>query len=37
MSWGDIGGDLAEVFKVVDETRPQGASRTRIYRPGIGA
>jgi hypothetical protein len=29
-------GDFAEDFKAVDETRPQGASRTRTYRPGIG-
>jgi hypothetical protein len=29
-------GDFAEAFKVMDETRPQGASRTRTYRPGIG-
>ncbi len=36
MSLGDIIGDFAEAFKEVDETRPQGASRTRTYRPGIG-
>jgi hypothetical protein len=35
-SLGDIVGDFAEAFKAVDETRPQGASRTRTYRPGIG-
>jgi hypothetical protein len=29
-------GDFAEAFKAVDETRPQGASRTRTYRSGIG-
>ena len=35
-SLGDIVGDFADAFKAVDETRPQGGSRTRIYRPGIG-
>jgi hypothetical protein len=36
LSLGDIVDDFAEAFKAVDETRPQGASRTRTYRPGIG-
>jgi hypothetical protein len=36
LSLGDIVGDFAEAFKAMDETRPQGASRTRTYRPGIG-
>jgi hypothetical protein len=35
-SLGDIVSDFADAFKAVDETRPQGASRTRTYRPGIG-
>ena len=35
-SLGDIVSDFAEAFKAVDETRPQGASRTRTYKPGIG-
>ena len=33
---GDIVSDFADAFKAVDETRPQGASRTRTYRPGVG-
>ncbi len=32
----DIVSDFADAFKAVDETHPQGASRTRTYRPGIG-
>ena len=36
MSLGDIVSDFADAFKVVDETRRQGGSRTRTYRPGIG-
>lgn len=28
--------DFAAAFKAVDETRPQGSSRSRTYRPGIG-
>ncbi len=28
--------DFAEAFEAVDATRPQGVSRTRTYRPGIG-
>jgi hypothetical protein len=32
----DIVSDFAVAFKAVDETRPQGASRKRTYRPGIG-
>ncbi len=36
VSLGDIVSDFADAFKAVDETRPQGASRTRTYRPGIG-
>jgi hypothetical protein len=35
-SLDDIVSDFADAFKAVDETRPQGASRTRTYRPGIG-
>jgi hypothetical protein len=35
-SLGDIVSDFADAFKAVDETRPQGASRTRTYKPGIG-
>ena len=33
---GDIVSDFADAFKAVDETRPQGASRARTYRPGLG-
>src|SRR5687768_13395532 len=36
LSLGDVVGDFADAFKVVDEMHPQGASRTRTYRPGIG-
>ena len=36
LSLGDIVSDFADAFKAVDETRPQGASRTRTYSPGIG-
>jgi hypothetical protein len=36
LSLSDIVSDFADAFKAVDETRPQGASRTRTYRPGIG-
>jgi hypothetical protein len=36
LSLGDIVSDFADAFKDVDETYPQGASRTRTYRPGIG-
>jgi hypothetical protein len=36
LSLSDIISDFADAFKAVDETRPQGASRTRTYRPGIG-
>jgi hypothetical protein len=36
LSLGDIVGDFADAFKAVDDTRPQGASRSRTYRPGIG-
>jgi hypothetical protein len=32
----EVVSDFADAFKAVDETRPQGASRTRTYRPGIG-
>jgi len=35
-SLGDIVGDFADAFKTVDETRPQGASRTRTHKLGIG-
>lgn len=31
----EVIGDLATAFKAVDETHPQGASRSRTYRPGI--
>ena len=36
LSLGDVVGDFADAFKAVDETRPQGASRTRTYRSSIG-
>src|SRR5215218_5118393 len=36
LALGDIVSDFADAFKAVDETRPQGASKTRTYRPGIG-
>jgi hypothetical protein len=36
VSLGDIVSDFADAFKAVDETRPQGASRTRTYKSGIG-
>ena len=36
LSLGEVVSDFADAFKAVDETRPQGASRTRTYRPGIG-
>ena len=36
MLLSEIVSDFADAFKAVDETRPQGASRTRTYRPGIG-
>jgi hypothetical protein len=36
LSLDDTVSDFADAFKAVDETRPQGASRTRTYRPGIG-
>jgi hypothetical protein len=36
LSLGDVVSDFADAFKAVDETRPQGASRKRTYRPGIG-
>ena len=36
LSLSQILNDFAYAFKAVDETRPQGASRTRTYRPGIG-
>jgi hypothetical protein len=32
----EIVSDFADAFKAVDEMRPQGSSRTRTYRPGIG-
>lgn len=32
----EVVSDFAVAFKAVDEMRPQGASRTRTYRPGIG-
>lgn len=35
-SLSDIVSDFADAFKAVDQTRPQGASRTRTYRPGVG-
>ena len=35
-SLSEVVSDFADAFKAVDETRPQGASRTRTYRPGIG-
>jgi hypothetical protein len=36
LSLGEVVSDFADAFKAVDETRPQGGSRTRTYRPGIG-
>jgi hypothetical protein len=36
LALNDVIGDFAHAFKAVDEARPQGASRTRTYRPGIG-
>jgi hypothetical protein len=36
MLLGDIVSDFADAFKAVDETRPQGSSRKRTYKPGIG-
>jgi hypothetical protein len=36
VSLGDIVSDFADAFKAVDGTSPQGASRRRTYRPGIG-
>jgi hypothetical protein len=36
LSLGQVVNDFAEAFKAVDATRPQGASRARVYRPGIG-
>jgi len=36
LSLDQVVDDFAEAFKAVDATRPQGASRTRTYRPGIG-
>src|SRR5215211_5674100 len=36
MSLSDIVSDFADAFKAVDDTHPQGSSRTRTYKPGIG-
>jgi hypothetical protein len=36
MLLSEIVSDFADAFKAVDDTHPQGASRTRTYRPGIG-
>ena len=36
LSLDQVVDDFADAFKAVDATRPQGASRTRTYRPGIG-
>jgi hypothetical protein len=36
LSLGQVVNDFAEAFKAVDARRPQGASRTRTYKPGIG-
>jgi hypothetical protein len=36
LSLSEVVSDFAVAFKAVDEMRPQGASRTRTYRPGIG-
>jgi hypothetical protein len=36
LSLSEVVSDFADAFKAVDETRPQGSSRTRTYRPGIG-
>jgi hypothetical protein len=35
-SLGDVVSDFADAFRAVDDTHPQGASRTRTYKPGIG-
>jgi hypothetical protein len=36
LSLDQVVDDFAEAFKALDATRPQGASRTRVYQPGIG-
>ncbi len=36
LSVGDFVNDFAVALKAVDKTGPQGASRTRTYRPGVG-
>jgi hypothetical protein len=36
LSLDQVVDDFAEAFKAVDATHPQGRSRTRTYRPGIG-
>lgn len=36
LSLDQVVDDFAEAFEAVDATCPQGASRTRTYRPGIG-
>jgi hypothetical protein len=36
LSLAQVVNDFAEALAAVDATRPQGASKTRIYRPGIG-
>lgn len=36
LSLNRVVDDFAGAFEAVDATRPQGASRTRTYRPGIG-
>ena len=36
LSLSEVVSDFADAFKAVDETRPQGSSRARTYRPGIG-
>jgi len=36
LSLSQVVDDFAEAFEAVDATQPQGSSRTRTYRPGIG-
>src|SRR3712207_5827236 len=35
-SLAEVVSDFAKAFKAVDETSPQGGSRSRVYQPGIG-
>jgi hypothetical protein len=36
LTLGAVVDDFAAAFKAVDSSAPQGSSRTRTYRPGIG-